>query len=210
MKQLLCFGDSNVWGIDPVDWHRLPWGERWTSILQEKLGSDIRVLEQGLCGRTIASDDPDRENKNALKILPMVLDSQSPLDGAVIMMGTNDCKACFGKSAADIAHDAGKCLDLLLGILPADRIILISPIHLGEKVWLPEYDPAFDKRSIEVSKHLKEEYQKIAAEKGVHFLAASDIAQPSSVDYEHLEPSIHPLFADFVYAELLKTPILGE
>lgn len=46
MKQLLCYGDSNTWGLIPGTKERYPWGIRWTSILQEKLGStNVRVIE---------------------------------------------------------------------------------------------------------------------------------------------------------------------
>ena len=37
MKQLLCFGDSNTWGLIPKTHERYSWGVRWTSLLQEKL-----------------------------------------------------------------------------------------------------------------------------------------------------------------------------
>ena len=50
MKQILCFGDSNTWGYDGESRTRLPWGVRWTSLLQEKLeNKDVRVIEEGLC-----------------------------------------------------------------------------------------------------------------------------------------------------------------
>lgn len=52
MKQILCFGDSNTWGYDGESRERLPWGVRWTSLLQEKLNKEeYRVIEEGLCGR---------------------------------------------------------------------------------------------------------------------------------------------------------------
>lgn len=47
MKQLLCFGDSNTWGLIPKTHERYSWGVRWTSLLQEKLEKhDIRVLKR--------------------------------------------------------------------------------------------------------------------------------------------------------------------
>lgn len=52
MRQILCFGDSNTWGLDGDSGKRLPWGVRWTSLLQEKLGQQYHVIEEGLCGRT--------------------------------------------------------------------------------------------------------------------------------------------------------------
>lgn len=38
MKQILCFGDSNTYGLIPKEDGRYPWETRWTSILNEKLG----------------------------------------------------------------------------------------------------------------------------------------------------------------------------
>ena len=32
MKQILCFGDSNTWGLIPKTNKRYEWGVRWTSI----------------------------------------------------------------------------------------------------------------------------------------------------------------------------------
>ena len=54
MKQILCFGDSNTWGLDGETGKRFPWEERWTGILQEKLADrDIRIVEEGLCTHSI-------------------------------------------------------------------------------------------------------------------------------------------------------------
>ena len=49
MRQILCFGDSNTWGLSPETHDRFPWGVRWTSLLQEKVKwEEIRILEEGL------------------------------------------------------------------------------------------------------------------------------------------------------------------
>ena len=49
MKQILCFGDSNTYGYKPDKSGRFPGGVRWTSILAEKFGRDVNVIEEGLC-----------------------------------------------------------------------------------------------------------------------------------------------------------------
>ena len=92
MKQLLCFGDSNTWGLIPKTNERYYWGVRWTSILQDKL-QNVRILEEGLCGRTTIFDDAYRKNRNGLESLPEILESNYPIDAAIIMLGTNDCKS---------------------------------------------------------------------------------------------------------------------
>ena len=44
MKQILCFGDSNTWGLVAGTMKRHSWNERWTGILQERLmNQDIRA-----------------------------------------------------------------------------------------------------------------------------------------------------------------------
>lgn len=91
MKQILCFGDSNTWGLIPKTGERFPWGIRWTSILSEKLGQDkYHVVEEGLCGRTTVFDDPLRDGRCGVKVLPTLLESHDPIDLSIIMLGTND------------------------------------------------------------------------------------------------------------------------
>ena len=53
MKQILCFGDSNTYGLIPGTTNqRYGWGTRWTSILDEKVRTKgYRVIEEGLCAR---------------------------------------------------------------------------------------------------------------------------------------------------------------
>lgn len=202
MKQILCYGDSNTWGLIPGTHDRYPWGIRWTSLLQEKLGSTFRVIEEGLCGRTTMYEDKSRKYRNGLDTLPLILESQAPIDCAILMLGTNDCKSCYHLNAHQIAQGIDQCLDVLLDCIPADHILLISPIHLGDSVWLPEYDPEFDERSVIVSTLLKEEYALAAKQKGVHFLAASDHISPSGIDQEHMNAQGHKLLTEKIYTVL--------
>lgn len=55
MKNILCFGDSNTFGTNPSG-GRWPRNQRWTGILQERLGNEFYVMEEGLGGRTAAAD----------------------------------------------------------------------------------------------------------------------------------------------------------
>ena len=56
-KRILCFGDSLTWGDDPaMVGHRLE--HRWPVAMQGALGPDYVVVEEGQCGRSIATDDP--------------------------------------------------------------------------------------------------------------------------------------------------------
>ena len=44
MKTVLCFGDTNTWGVNPVDESRLEFEKRWTGILTEELRGEARVI----------------------------------------------------------------------------------------------------------------------------------------------------------------------
>lgn len=203
MKQLLCYGDSNTWGLIPGTQQRYPWGIRWTSILQEKLESrKVRVIEEGLCGRTTVFEDACRENRNGLKTLPLVLETHAPIDGVVIMLGTNDCKSFYHLNADQITIGMEQCIDSLLTVIPGNHILLVSPIYLGEKVWKPGFDPEFDQRSVEVVRELQFAYRKLAAQKGIRMLAASDFAIPSEIDQQHMTPEGHAALAEAICANI--------
>lgn len=203
MQQILCYGDSNTWGLIPGTKERYNWGVRWTSLLQQKFGSEnVRVIEEGLCGRTTKFEDACRENRNGLKSLPLVLETYSPLDAAVIMLGTNDCKSIYRLNAAQIAACLSECVDEIVKFVPADRILIVSPIHLGENVGEEGFDPEFDEISVVTSHQLEEAYRRLAAEKNISMIAASDYAEPSEVDREHMTPNGHAKFAEAVYQAL--------
>lgn len=103
MKNILCFGDSNTFGYDILKDSRFPWGVRWTSILQEKLGSDYRIIEEGMGGRTTVWDDPIENLQSGKTYLLSCLESHWPLDLVIIMLGTNDLKTRYALNAHDIA-----------------------------------------------------------------------------------------------------------
>ena len=198
MKQILCFGDSNTWGLDGETGKRFPWEERWTGILQEKLADrDIRIVEEGLCGRTNIFEDPLRLGRRGTELLPTLLETHTP-DAVVLMLGTNDCKTFYNASAEVIGLGVERLVEQIRKADKNIRILLISPIQLGEGVWEQGYDPEFNEKSVEVSKGLKAVYQKVAEKYGCDFLAASDVAEPSKEDREHLNEEGHKKLAEAV------------
>ena len=203
MREVLAFGDSNTWGLVPGKniKNRYPRDKRWTGILENKL-SDIRVAEEGLCGRTTVFEDELRPGRKGVDLLPVLLESHYPVDGAILMLGTNDCKSYYNASAHTIGIGIERCLDQLEKYVEPQNILLVSPILLGENVWEPEKDPEFDRKSVDVCKGLKDVYKKIAAQRGVRFLAASDYATASEVDDEHLNEEGHRKLAEAIYEVL--------
>lgn len=202
MKRILCFGDSNTYGYIPDGTGRYSEEIRWTGRLQKKLAAEAVIIEEGLCGRTTVFQDELRIGRRGAELLPILLESHAPLDLVTVMLGTNDCKTVYGASAEVIGKGIEKIIGQIKTIAPQTKILLISPILLGDDVWKAEYDPEFSRESVAVSKKLKDVYKRIAEKNNCMFLAASDIAKPSERDQEHLDEKGHEKLADGIYEKL--------
>lgn len=203
MKHILCFGDSNTYGLIPNTKRRYPFGIRWTSILAQKLGfQDYHVIEEGLCGRTTMFDDPLRDGRCGVKILPTILETHSPIDLTIIMLGTNDCKTIYGATAEIIAKGAARLIDQVRSASKGSEILLVSPIHLGNDV--NSFDAEFSNASIKVSKNISGAYKRVSVLENVHFLDAADFSESSTEDQEHLNENGHRSLAEAVRKKVLE------
>lgn len=202
MKEILCFGDSNTYGLIPGTKERYDWNTRWTGILAEYVyGKGYRLTEEGLCGRTTIFEDPFRQGRNASKEISVILESHRPVDTVILMLGTNDCKSYYGASAQVIGLGIRKLIQLIRESVPEAKILLISPIHLGEDIW-DGYDPEFDASSVETSKELGDVYRQIAQEEETAYLSASEVASPAPADREHLNEAGHKALAQAIIQHL--------
>ncbi|QFJ55368.1 SGNH/GDSL hydrolase family protein [Pseudobutyrivibrio xylanivorans] len=205
MKSVLCFGDSNTYGYKPDGTGRFDEATRWTGILSLRLAPEgYRVLEEGLVGRTTVFEDSIRAGRNGSALLPVILETHNPIEKVVIMLGTNDCKAVYNASAKVITRGAEILLKQVKSFDNNLKVLLVSPIFLGEKVYLEEFDPEFNQKSLETSRELKAYFKRLAEEYDCSFLAASDVAEPSEIDQEHLDESGHVALANAIYEKLIK------
>lgn len=203
MRNILCFGDSNTYGLIPAVNGRYPFGVRWTGILAQKLGfQDYHVIEEGLCGRTTMFDDPLRDGRCGVKILPTILETHSPIDLTIIMLGTNDCKTIYGATAGIIAKGAKRLINQIRAVAEDSEIMLVSPIHLGNNI--KDFDAEFSDFSVGVSVNIAGAYRKVAETEKVHFLDASEFSESSAEDEEHLNENGHRLFAEAVFEKVLQ------
>jgi len=208
MARILCFGDSLTWGFDPVKRCRMEENERWTGVLQALLGSDHKVIEEGQNGRTIATDDPAEGEKNGLKYVIPCLESQSPLDIMILMLGSNDLKLKFNYCAMDIA---GEMQIMLEKIQTHNRyrmggkmkILLIAPPVVGGTGFGTWLDECFDfKRTPSICKDIPVWYEKLASMYDCAFLDASKIVVPSEADGTHLDPKEQIKLGNAVYEKI--------
>lgn len=210
MKNVLCFGDSNTYGVNPVDGNRFGRMERWPGILQNLLGEEYHVIEEGLGGRTTVWDDPLADHRNGIEALEMLLDSHAPLDEIVLMLGTNDLKYHFSAIPEDIASGMEKIIVMILHHIYGEKghaphILLMSPIALGEGVEHSKYS-GFRKEAVRYSKMLPVLYQDIAERYGCGFLEAGIVAQPDKADWIHMNAVSHRKLAEKI-AEYMEDEI---
>lgn len=205
MPNILCFGDSNTFGTNPSGGR---WGRdrRWPGILQQLLGPDFYVIEEGCGGRTAVSEDFLEGDKNGLTHLPVALHSHRPLDLVAIMLGTNDLKHRFHMLPVDVAQGAARLGRLArsydYGSYPTPRVLLISPIHIGEGVEHSVYS-GFSADAAERSRQLAPLYRAHAEANGWFFLDAAAVARPSPRDKLHMEADSHRALAQAL-AELIR------
>lgn len=198
MKSILCFGDSNTYGLIPGTFDRYGFEERWTGIISERFREkNYRIIEEGLCGRTTVFDDPLRSGRKGTELLPVLLESHKPLDLVVVMLGTNDCKAHYEASLQMIGLGIKKLIKQIKNVYEEAKVLIVSPIFLGEDIW-DGYDMEFDKKSVQTSKELGKIYKKIALTEGAEYLAASEYAVPSLQDREHLDLEGHKSLANAI------------
>ncbi|AQS39994.1 lysophospholipase L1-like esterase [Shewanella psychrophila] len=204
MKNILCFGDSNTWGYEPVVSMRYPYDVRWTGVLQKRLGSEYRIIEEGLNGRTSGSDEPGRDFRNAARYFPMLLECHRPLDLVVIMLGTNDLKSQFKLTSSAIASSVKGLCEMVLNCEYIDnastQLLLIAPPHVAN---LPVEDVRIFAGARDKSLQLAAEYKKIADELGILFMDASEIVETSDADGLHWTAQQHQDFANVLSDKVL-------
>lgn len=203
MKNILCYGDSNTWGADPVNNTRHPYEKRWTTVLQKELGSDYLVIPEGLNGRTTVWDDPIELHKSGSKYLPPCLESHKPLDLVIIMLGTNDLKQRFSLPACDIARGVGVLVDIVMQSScgpdnSAPEVLVLIPPEVQK---LGDFADMFA-GSRNKSLGFPEAYGKMAAEKGVEAIEIGRNVRLGDSDGIHFESDQLPVLGKLVAGEV--------
>ena len=118
-KTVLCYGDSITWGFNPTDGSRFSFEQRWPGVLQAALGTGYRIVEEGLNGRTVATDSWGLPHRDGRAMLGPMLGSHAPLDWVIILLGTNDCGPSYHRDVSEIALAVPRCFGPCRNRLPA-------------------------------------------------------------------------------------------
>ncbi len=200
MKKIVCFGDSNTWGFNPLTKGRYEKSIRWTGRLSRLLGEEYEVVEEGLNGRTTVFSDRIEPYRCGLDYIGPCVLSHMPFDVLVIMLGTNDAKDRFHVTAREISYGIEELIKQVRFLLGEDspQILLVSPIPM-EETGGGEYSEESKKRV----QGLAEEYKRVAKEFGCSFLEGGSIVPVPGPDKVHMTPEQHGKMAEEI-AEKIK------
>lgn len=181
--KILCFGDSNTYGLVPGTKERLPQDKRYPYVLNNALGEEFKVFSDGVCGRTTVFFKGDICDRSSLKTIKDSVLEYSP-DVLIIMLGTNDLKSVFNASAADIAQGMGTLFDLAREENPALKAVFVSPVKiLPCALTKADY---FNAASLTESEKLSYEFKRQADKKGAFCFDAASVAYADEADGEHM------------------------
>jgi len=209
MKTILIFGDSNTWGYDYETYTpetgvrgRFAFDERWPGIVQNLLGADYRIIENGLNTRTVVVEDPCIAHRRGMDSLQVALESNAPLDLVVIQLGANEFKTMYSRTAGAIAfgmdHMVRACAQSYYGFTPP-KVLLIAPAPLhpdSSKMDLGfNYGPDAYEKSLLIGK----EYEAIANRRGCGFINGADLDfELNTLDGVHYSRNDHKKLAAVV------------
>ena len=206
--RILCYGDSNTWGyISGSNHQRYGNDKRWTKILNDLLGSNFEVIEEGLNSRTLISNDlrPGKEGKNGYEYLIPCLDTHDPIDFVILMLGTNELKNTYNKSALEIGiileeYFVKTIINRKSQIKESyPKLLIVTPPIIDEKT---DYCKKDDKYlgATEKSKQLNLIYESIAKKYDCYFLSNEGLKV--GVDGVHLTEESHKKLAELLYIKI--------
>lgn len=202
-KYILCYGDSNTHGYNPVN--RLRYGEdiRWTGRMAAILGENYKVIEEGLNSRTTNLEPEGEPWRSGLYYLEPCIRTHMPLDLVILMLGSNDMKKRFGQTEREIGENIRKLIRKIRAVSSEksedgkpSRILLVSPTLISTEICSSDPDDEFDgMRSVELSEKLAPVYEKIASEEKCNFMDAALAAKAGTFDGLHLDETGHKQLA---------------
>lgn len=207
-RTLLTYGDSNTFGTEPFDnparMRRFGPDARWPRLLAEALdGWD--VVEEGLPGRTTCHDDPVMgAHMNGETGLRIALQSHGPLDGLVIMLGSNDFKTRFAPSPDRIVAGIAGLLDIALSYDIQIRhrtfpVLVVCPPNVVETGPLKGEFIGAEAMAPQLAQPLAA----YCTARGVSFFDANSVIATSPLDGVHFDADAHGALAKALVAPVM-------
>ncbi|MCC8161090.1 MAG: GDSL-type esterase/lipase family protein [Oscillospiraceae bacterium] len=203
MKKILCFGDSNTWGHNPVDCSQLekPWPVAMRGMLR-----DYEIISDGVCGRAARNRVKAGDGTDGIDVFrEKYLTGENDFDLIIIMLGTNDVLNSNNFTPDEIAETLSmyvkECRDKFGSEKP--KILLVSPILIRDYCMKHSiFSELYSEMSVIKSRCLAEKISEIARREGVYFMDAAKAAAASPIDGVHMDEKEHMRLATAIAAKV--------
>ena len=200
MKKILCFGDSNTYGFNPLNGLRYTQSERWSGILKEKLKDKYLVIEQGCNNRTAVCGNVSVEMTGYKAIKQYLKDD---LDIVILQVGINDMQFLYNYELSDFQNKFQCLISSIKDVINEVKIILLCPSIIDECILKSGFSLMFDKISIERSKKLPEIFNNLAKKECCKMIDLNSVVEVSKIDGLHYDIENHQKIAKKLLDDLL-------
>ena len=194
MKKIICYGDSNTFGFNPKDGTRFDENTRWTSLLQNYLGEEYEVVNEGMCDRTGFVNNPKGSLFSAPKHFPKIISNSNKSDILILWIGTNDLQFQYNISIDMIEKGLKNLIKSAKD--KVEKIIVVPPVILNNKILDGFFSFQFDETSIEKSKNIGQIYKTLADTYQCKFFDINEFVHPSDIDGLHYDENSHKIIAE--------------
>ena len=203
MRSILCFGDSNTLGVDPLNnWEIMD--RSWPVILGDLVeGADIEI--DGACHRTTSYTLLNDQETNGIQTFKSkYIDKGVVFDTIIIMLGTNDAQKSIKNTADDIGNGVKSMIMLYKNLVNANtKFLVICPPLIGYAVLGQNpFQDLFDRNSVLKSKRIAKSLLSAATAAGADFMNAGSFIKTSSQDGIHFSQENHAKLAAAVARKL--------
>ena len=206
MKYILCYGDSNTHGYNPLDGYRYSEEVRWTGRLANLMGDQYKVIEEGLNSRTTALKPVGEPWRSGAYCLEACIRTHMPIDLSILMLGSNDMKLEYQQDEWMIGENVRKLIRIAKRVSMEKnpdgkccKILLVSPVLITEDAVAGPFGEDFGgERAVRLSEKLAYVYRKVADEEGTGYLDAAKCAAAGKLDGLHMEQEGHKKLAEAI------------
>jgi lysophospholipase L1-like esterase len=191
-KNILCFGDSNTFGINPATGKRFDESVRWPALLQVLLGPLFSIIEAGEPNRTLVNHAPFDGSHSGLRYLKPYLNTLT-LDTIVVFLGTNDLKHRYDLTPEQITQGLSDLITCIHAFYQCDltlnrpKIIIIGPLYVSpvgryKRIYSGSQDKLLTLESL---------FSTLSENKKCDFLKLENTLSLSNLDGIHLDEAGH-------------------
>lgn len=191
-KRVLFYGDSLVFGKVSGENKRLDSKTRFTGVVQDILGSNWEIIEEGLRARTLYGENSFFPERNGLEQFGPIVGSHLSIDVLVLFLGTNNANSTASPRSEDVSDAIRQYLDKLkfwsefLSVsLP--RLIIVLPPAITETNYDEASQKIFGEGAANKVSELCSYLEYAAKSQGIDTLTASEHCAPASGDGIHLD-----------------------